>query len=172
MLSVTLPDNRQQAIKRFEATEGQIRRNPGHAEAYRQQMKEMEQMNFARKILPEEAREYRGPVHYVSHHVVIRPEKKSTPLRIVYNSSSNCQGHRLNDYWLKCPDLLINLFGKIPRFRENPVAIHGDISKMYHRVLIPEVDQHVHHYVWRDMEVDRDPDTHVKTVLTNVPPRF
>ena len=128
-------------------------------------MKEMEQMNFARKISPEEAREYRGPVHYISHHAVIRPEKKSTPLRIVYNSSSSYQGHRLNDYWLKGPDLLNNLFGVILRFRENPVAIHGDISKMYHRVLIPEVDQHVHRYVWRDMEVDRDPDTYVKTVF-------
>ena len=48
------------------------------------------------------------------------------------------------------------------RFRENPVTIHGDISKMYHQVR----DQHVHRYVWRDMEVDRDPDTFVKTVLT------
>ena len=71
-----------------------------------------------------------------------------------------------NDYWLKGPDLLNNLFGVILRFRENPVAIHGDISNMYHRVRIPEIDQHVHRYVWRDMEVDRDPDTFVKTVLT------
>ena len=87
-------------------------------------------------------------------------------MRIVYNSSSTYQGHCLNDYWLKGPDLLNNLFGVILRFRENPVAIHGDISKMYHRVRIPEIDQHVHRYVWRDMEVDRDPDTFVKTVLT------
>ena len=37
---------------------------------------------------------------------------------------------------------------------------------MYHRVFIPEVDQHVHRYFWRDMEVDRDTDTYAKTVLT------
>jgi hypothetical protein len=129
-------------------------------------MKEMENMNFSRKISPEEERKYKGPVHYISHHAIIRPEKKSTPLRIVYNSSSSYQGHRLNDYWLKGPDLLNNLFGVILRFRENPVAIHGDISKMYHRVLIPQVDQHVHRFVWRNMEVERDPDIYVKTVLT------
>ena len=102
-----LPDNRQQAIKRLEATERRLSRNPEHAEAYRQQMKEMEQMSFARKISRKEAREYRGLVHNVSHHAVIRPEKKSTPLRIVYNSSSSYQGNRLNNYWLKGPDLLI-----------------------------------------------------------------
>ena len=67
-------------------------------------MKEMEQMNFARKISPEEATEYRGPFHYISHHAVIRPEKKSTPLRIVNNSLTSYQGHRLNDYWLNGPD--------------------------------------------------------------------
>ena len=44
--------------------------------------------------------------------------------------------------------------------------MHGDISKMYHRVLIPEVDQHVLCYLWRDMEVDRAPDIYIKTVLT------
>ena len=37
---------------------------------------------------------------------------------------------------------------------------------MYHRVRIPLEDQHVHHYLWRDFETERDPDTYVKTVLT------
>ncbi|XP_068723688.1 uncharacterized protein [Montipora capricornis] len=52
------------------------------------------------------------------------------------------------------------------RFRENQVAISGDISKMYHRILIPEEDQHVHRFLWRSMEIDRKPDTYVKTILT------
>ena len=39
-------------------------------------MKEMEQMNFARKISPEEETKYRGPVQYISHHAVIKPEKR------------------------------------------------------------------------------------------------
>lgn len=38
-----LPDNRQQAIKRLEATERQLNKNPERAKAYKQQMKEMEQ---------------------------------------------------------------------------------------------------------------------------------
>lgn len=38
---------------------------------------------------------------------------------------------------------------------------------MYHRVLIPEVpDQHVHRYLWRNIETERPPDVYVKTVLT------
>ena len=42
----------------------------------------------------------------------------------------------------------------------------GDISKMYHRILIPVKDQHVHRFLWRDMKIGRDPDVYIKTVLT------
>ena len=42
----------------------------------------------------------------------------------------------------------------------------GDISKMYHRILIPVKDQHVHRFLWRDMEIGRNPDIYIKTVLT------
>lgn len=37
---------------------------------------------------------------------------------------------------------------------------------MYHRVLITEEDQHVHRFLWRDLDITREPDTYVKTVLT------
>ena len=46
------------------------------------------------------------------------------------------------------------------------MAINGDISKMYHRILKPERDQHVHCFLWRSLETNRDPDAYVKTVLT------
>lgn len=52
------------------------------------------------------------------------------------------------------------------RFREKEVAVMGDISEMYHRILIPERDQHVHRYLWTSMETNREPDVYVKTVLT------
>ena len=129
-------------------------------------MEEMKEMQFSRKLSKKEMDNYKGPVHYIPHHAVIRPEKKSTPVRIVFNSSSVYQGHALNDYWLKGPDLLNNLFGVILRFREKEVAVMGDISKMYHRILIPEEDQHVHRFLWRNLETEREPDVYVKTVLT------
>ena len=129
-------------------------------------MMEMNELNYSRKLTEEELKDYQGPVHYASHHGVLRPEKASTPLRIVFNSSAMYQGHCLNDYWMKGPDLLNSLFGVILRFRENEVAVSGDISKMYHQVLIPPADQHVHRFVWRNLDTTRPPDTYVKTVLT------
>ena len=123
-------------------------------------------MKFCRKLTKEEDESYQGPVHYIPHHAVVRPEKKSTPVRIVFNSSCMFQGHQLNDYWMKGPDMLNNLFGVVLRFREREVALVGDISKMYHRVLIPPQDQHVHRFLWRNLHTNREPDMYVKTVLT------
>ena len=161
-----LPDNKSQAIKKLEATERRLIKNPEQAEAYDKQMIEMNEMKFSRKLSRKEIEEYKGPVHYVSHHEVLRPESKSTPVRIVFNSSAVFQGHCLNDYWMKGPDLPNDLFGAILRFRENEVAFIGDISKMYHMIRIPEADQHVHRFPWRNLETDREQGVYVKTVLT------
>ena len=162
----SLPDNKLQAVKKLQAKEQRLVKSPGIAKAYQQQVEEMNELKFARKLSDVEIKDYKGPVHYVSHHEVLRPEKKSTPIRIMFNSAANFKGHCLNDYWTKRPDLLNSLFGVILRFRENAVAISGDISKMYRRILIPERDQHVHCFLWRNLETNRDPDVNVKAVLT------
>ena len=118
-------------------------------------------MNFARKLSNEEMMAYKDPVHYISHHKVVRREKKTTPILVVFNSSATYQGDRLNDYWMKEPDLLNSLYGVILRFRENEVAVEGDISKIFHSVLTPEQDQQVHRYLWRNMETEGEPDVYV-----------
>ena len=151
----TLPDNREQAVKKMEATEKRLKGNLQHAKAYQEQMEQMENLWFSRKLTEREINDYKGPVHYIAHHEVVRPDKKSTPVTIVFNSSARYKGHCLNDCWIKGPDLLNNMLGVILRFREQPVAVSGDISKMYHRIGIPEEDQHVHRFcgeIWIQLD--------------------
>jgi len=57
----------------------------------------MVEMNFCRELSKDEVKNYNGPVHYISHHAVISLEKKSTPVSIVFNSSSVFQGHKLDE---------------------------------------------------------------------------
>ena len=146
-----LPDNREQAERKLVATERRLLANIGNANAYDKEMVRMNELSFSRKLSNEDLKTYNGPVHYVSHHEFLRPESKSTPLRIVFNSSAFYKGHKLNDYWMKGPDLLNDLFGVLLRFREGQAVALGDISKMYHRILIPEVDQQVHRFLWRNL---------------------
>lgn len=72
-----LPDNMAQAEKVLQSTERRLTRNPQHAEAYNKQMAEMVDLGFSRKLTEEEINTHKGPVHYVSHHAVIRPEKRA-----------------------------------------------------------------------------------------------
>ncbi|KAJ8032343.1 hypothetical protein HOLleu_25850 [Holothuria leucospilota] len=161
-----LPDNKVQVERTLETTEKRLLKNQVYAEAYNNQIREMVDMKFAKRLSKEEQENYSGPVHDISHHAVLKPEKKSTPVRIVFNASASFQGHCLNDYWMKGPDLLNNLLEVLLRFRQYEMAACGDISKMNHRVLIPEIDQHVHRFLWRDLDIERPPDVYIKTVLT------
>jgi hypothetical protein len=59
------------------------------------------------------------------------------------------------------------ILGVLLRFRENEVAFVGDVSKMYHQVLVdPVVDAHTNRFLWRGLDNKREPDIYVKLVLT------
>ena len=64
----------------MESTERRLSKQPAHAKSYDEQMQEMEKIQFARKLTKDEIEKWKGPVHYVAHHAVVRPEKKSTPV--------------------------------------------------------------------------------------------
>ena len=58
-----------------------VTEDPLQAAAYNDKMTEMEDMSFSHKLFEQEINGYKGPVHYISHHAVLRPESTSTPVR-------------------------------------------------------------------------------------------
>lgn len=58
---------------------------------YDAQMKEMEDRMLTRKLSREEIAEWNKP--HIFYHAVVRPEKKSTPIRIILNSSAAFKGN-------------------------------------------------------------------------------
>ena len=159
-----LPDNRQYVLKLLKQTENRLQKNPEFERAYCDQINDMFSREVARKVTESELLEYRGPVHYIAHHAVYKPSSKTTPLRIVFNSSAQFKGHILNEYWAKGPNVFLNtLFGILIRFRENYVGFIGDVKKMYNSVRIKLLDQHCHRFLWRDMKLDTPPETYVIT---------
>ena len=157
---IELPDNRAAAMRILRATEKRRAKNAEHAKVYEAQIEDMGERDVARKLTEDEQKSYNGPVHYISHHEVLKPDSKSTPCRIVFNSSANFRGHVLNDYWAKGPDLLNNFLGILIRFSEKKVALTGDIKKMYHAVRISLLYQHPHRFLWRNMKTECESDTY------------
>lgn len=156
-----LPDNKKAAFAKLISTERRLAKNSEHAKVYKEQIQDMVNRGVARKLTKTELRNYNGPIHYISHHEVLKPDSKSTPVRIVFNSSAKYMGHVLNEYWAKGPDLLNNILAVLLRFREYEVAFIEDIKKMYHTVATNVLDQHTHRFLWRDMETTQEPDIYV-----------
>ena len=89
---------------------------------------------------------------YISHHPVITPDKVTTRCRIVINSSlrNSGNGPLPNDNWPKGPNALKPMYEVFVCFRLYEVAIHFDLSKMFHTVQTGEPEKLMRLMVWRD----------------------
>ena len=92
-------------------TEKQLANNPSAIEAYNNQFEDMLARGVLEEIPQKELEDYSGPVNYVTHHVVFKPDSQSTPVRLVVNPSMTYKKVSLNECLMKGPNSLNNLFG-------------------------------------------------------------
>ena len=160
-----LVDNKAAALGALYSLERRLEKNNEHAQLYKSQMDDMLNRKACRLLSNEEVKTYTGPKYYIAHHEVIKKESKSTPCRIVFNSSAKFKGQSLNDCYVKGPSMLSDLLGLLLRFCQEEVAIVGDISKMYHSIEITYIDQMTHRFLWRCLDKTRKPEVFVMNVV-------
>lgn len=84
-----LPDNKAVVEAKLKSLEERLSKDKQKAKMYNDQIHDMVERAVARVISVAELIEYKGPVHYIAHHAVLKPESNSTPMRIVFNSSAS-----------------------------------------------------------------------------------
>ena len=90
-----------------------------------------------------------GEVHYLPHHPVIRHDKQTTKVRVVYDASSKVGSHpSLNDCLHTGPPMLEHIPDILIRFRINKVAITADIEKAFLMVGISKEDRDALRFLW------------------------
>ena len=82
------------------------------------------------------------------HHLVIQPEKSTTKLRIVYNTSSSIDGPSLNQCLETGPNLLPKLIDILIRLRSYKVALISDIKQAFLNVSVKESDRDFLRFLW------------------------
>lgn len=87
-----------------------------------------------------------GRVWYISHHGVHHPKKRT--LRVVFDCGATFMGTSLNEQLLQGPNLTSTLVGVLLRFRQEAVAVMGDIQSMFHQVKVPEEDRDFLRFLW------------------------
>ncbi|XP_052415143.1 uncharacterized protein LOC127959801 [Carassius gibelio] len=142
------------------STEKRLTKDPQRAKAYCEAINQLVQSGAVKKLGPDEI-SMTGESWYIPHHLVSHNGKN----RLVFNCSYQFRGLNLNDAFLPGPTLGASLLGVLLRFRQQAVAVSGDIRSMFHQVqLLPE-DRPLLRFVWRDMKREVPPDTFEWQVL-------
>ena len=100
-------------------------------------------------------------IHYLPHHAVIREEKQTTKLRIVYDASAKSTGPSLNDCLYVGPAFGQSIMDILLRFRLQKVALVADIEKAFLMISVDE-DRDVLRFLWIE---DIESETPRTTVL-------
>ena len=89
-------------------------------------------------------------LHYLPHHGVIRDDKTTTKLRIVYDASAKTTGPSLNDCLYASPSFGQRIADILVRFRLYPVGLIADIEKAFLMVSVADEDKDVLRFLWLD----------------------
>ena len=99
-----------------------------------------------------------GKTHYIPHHPVIREDKETTKVRLVYDASAKDKtGVLLNQCLYPGPCFLKTVAEIIARFRLNPIALTSDIEKAFHMVSVHPSDRDVLRFLWVDSLDEEQP---------------
>ncbi|XP_068761945.1 uncharacterized protein [Montipora capricornis] len=104
-----------------------------------------------------------GKVHYIPHHEVIRVDKETTKLRVVYDASAKAQSTTpsLNDCLYAGPPLSSLIYDILLRFRVHKVAISGDIEKAFLNISVDPRGRDYLRFLWVDDTGGKHPNLQV-----------
>ena len=147
-------DNYEMVFARLQRQEKSLlKRGAEISKAYDQIINDYVNKGYVRKI--QKAKENQW---FLPHFPVVRQDKTTTKVRIVFDAAAKHDGKSLNDAIFSGPKLQRELTDVLTRFRRAPVALSADISEMFLQVSMRETDKPFHRFLWRSFDSSRDPD--------------
>lgn len=135
------------AEARFKSLERRLAKNQDLKDKYKGVIDEYLQLGHMRPVNNGNTDE----AVYLPHHAVIRDDKATTKVRVVFNASEkNKKGVSLNDTLMVGPTLQADLRHTVLRWRVHACALVADIIKMYRQVWIADEDTKYQRILWRD----------------------
>ena len=137
-----LPDNQQLSVNRLKGLLRRLKQEPAILEEYDRIIKDQQNQGIIEAVPRDDTQP--GTVHYLPHHAVVRRNKSTTKVRIVYDASArSSNGPSLNDCLLKGPKFNQLIFDLLVRFRSYRVAFTADLEKAFFMVSVEEADRDV-----------------------------
>lgn len=137
------------AGKRLEFLERKLSRDKKLKEEYTRVMDEYINLNHMIEVDLERINNPKSV--YLPHHAVLREDKTTSKLRVVFDASckDSINGISLNDCLLVGPKLQQDLRHILMRWRMHKICIAADIVKMYRMIRVAEEDTEYQRVLWR-----------------------
>ncbi|XP_057292560.1 uncharacterized protein LOC130621273 [Hydractinia symbiolongicarpus] len=141
-----IPDNFQNSRNRLTSVFRRLKAKPELLQQYDDIIKQQKRDGIIEQVT--EPPPPPGKVRYLPHHYVLKEDKSTTKVRIVYDASSNSPS--LNDCLEKGPSLLPLLMDILIRFGTYKVAVASDIKQAFLNVAINTPDRDFLRFLWFD----------------------
>ena len=142
-----LPDNYELCRKRLNGLLRKLSQDPEQLHQYDAVIRDQLRQGMVEAIAdPTNFKE--GRVHYLPHHAVVRHDKQTTKLRVVYDASAKTDGPSLNDCLYTGPNFGQSILDILLRFRLHKVALVGDVEKAFLMVSVADCDRDVLRFLW------------------------
>ena len=82
-------------------------------------------------------------IHYLSHYAVVRQNKATTNIRIIYDALAKTTGPSLNDYLYTGPKFDQRIMDILLRIRTSKITLTADIERAFFQIFVEERDQDV-----------------------------
>ena len=142
-----LPYNYQTCVARLKSQVKKLRQDPEIFKKYDEIISEQVDTGVVSKVSDMEKAE---KISYLPHSAVVREEAETTKVRIVYDASCKDKntGTSLNDCLHVGPSLTPLIFDILLRFRNNKIALIGDIAKAFLNVEVDPADRDCLRFLW------------------------
>ncbi|CAH2090035.1 unnamed protein product [Euphydryas editha] len=136
------------AINKLLSLEKRLSKNPTLSNEYHRVLEEYTTLNHMKQVSSDDI--HNPKCVYLPHHAVVREDKQTTKVRVVFNASNKGVNNvSLNDDLMIGPKLQQDLRHLLLRWRKHPIAIIADIVKMYRQVYVHEDDTDFQRILWR-----------------------
>lgn len=141
-----MPNNRKQADQRLLSLSRRFDRDNPFRDEYITFMNKVLDNGYASEVSLEDLSRDDGHEWYLPHHGVFHPRKNK--IRVVFDCAARFQGTSLNERLLQGPNLTNSLVGTLIRFRQDEIAVMGDIESMFYQVRVPTKDASYLRFLW------------------------
>ena len=151
----TIPDNYELSLRRLKGLLRRLRQNPTLLEDYNKAIVSQLENGIV-EIVSDLTSSDGERVHYLPHHAVIKQDKQTTKLRVVYDASAKSTGPSLNECLHIGPKFNQRIFEILVRFRLHASAFIADIEKAFLMISVDKRDRDVLRFLWVK-DIHKDP---------------